>query len=106
VKLLNIHQNKLIELTMNFTAIPTKPKKIEEFFRVFKAGNPLLDENIRATPGLVDLCYCGIDLPTDEYVVFRRNKIHYDRYRIKKKEKKKRIKLLKKQLKLSKNGLK
>jgi hypothetical protein len=63
---------------MNFTRIPTRPEDIEAFFKIFKAGNPLLDENVRSTPGLVDLCYCGIDLESHEYIVFRRNKIYYD----------------------------
>ena len=72
-KLLNSHRLRLIDLTQNFTKIPTKSEDMLEFYRLFKAGNPLMDENIRESPGLVDLCYCGINTDEEEYEVFRRN---------------------------------
>jgi hypothetical protein len=77
VKLLNSYRLKLIDLTQNFSKIPTKSKEMLEFFKIFKAGNPLMDENIRESPGIVDLCYCGINQPDEKYSVFRRNKRHY-----------------------------
>ena len=105
VKLLKIHEMRLIDLTQNFTRIPTKPKHIEAFFKTFKAGNPLLDENVRDKPGLVDLCYCGIDLENEDYTVFRRNQVHYERKKVQKRERKKRVKYLKKKMKNSKQGI-
>ena len=73
VKLLNNHRLQLIDLTQNFTKIPTKPDDMLKFYSLFKAGNPLMNENVRDCLGLVDLCYSGIDTPEDEYTVFRRN---------------------------------
>ena len=73
LRLLNSHRLHLIDLTQGFTKIPTKPKEYLEFYRIFKAGNPLINETVRKSPGLVDLCYCGRDTSDDEYTVFRRN---------------------------------
>ena len=56
-KLLYFHNSKLIKLTRNFSRIPSKPKKIMEFYSIFRAGNPLLDKTARKFPGLIDLCY-------------------------------------------------
>ena len=77
-----------------------------EFYRLFKAGNPLRDENIKECPGLVDLCYCGIDTANEEYTVFRRNQLLYDQIKKKSKKKKQQFKMLKRQRKKNKAKIK
>jgi len=60
-----------------------------QFYEIFKAGNPLIEKDIRNKPGLIDLCYSGVDLNEYEYSVFRRSKILYSDYFIQRKDKKK-----------------
>ena len=102
LKLLNSHRLRLIDLTQSFTKIPTKPHEMLEFYRIFKAGNPLLDENIRKCPGLIDLCYSGRDTSDNEYTVFRRNYKMYEWFKRKQQKKRKTQMMLKRQHKVSK----
>lgn len=77
-KLLNSHMSKLSKLTNNFRKLPKKPRDIIEFYQIFRAGNPLLNSESRASPGIIDLCYTGVELADIQYTVFRRNKISYN----------------------------
>jgi hypothetical protein len=76
------------------------------FYKLFKAGNPLIDPSVKTTPGLVDLCYSGVDLPDDDYTVFRRNKMRYIDIKRIRNEKKKKTVFLKKNLKVDKKKIK
>jgi hypothetical protein len=106
VKLLNNYRQQLIDLTQNFTKIPTKRKDMIAFYKIFKAGNPLIDPNVKTTPGIVDLCYCGINLPDEDYTVFRRNKMRYIDIKRQVRENKKKTVLLKKNFKVDKKKIK
>jgi hypothetical protein len=76
------------------------------FFKIFKSGNPIIDPNVKTVPGLVDLCYTGIDLPDEDYTVFRRNKMRYVDIKKQRKEKKKGVVLIKKNFKVDKQKIK
>ena len=93
-RLLLKHQSRLISLTQNFSKVPTKPEEMTEFYEIFKAGNPLLDPEVKTKPGLIDLCYTGYDLRDTEYSVFRRNKFLYKGKSASKKKKKNLAKII------------